>query len=165
AREDPSAELGGSTAASILVLCGPTGTGKSKLALSVALRLDGEIVSCDALQVYRGLDAATAKPEREDRRRIPHWLIDVCDPRRDHSVADHVREADAAIAGIVARGRVPVIVGGTGMYLRGLLKGLVAAPPRDEELRARLRSLLARFGAKRAHRLLAGLDPEGAARV
>jgi tRNA dimethylallyltransferase len=158
-------ELTGSAPAPILVLCGPTGTGKSKLALRVAERLGGEVVGCDALQVYRGLDAATAKPTRADRERVPHWLIDVADPRRDYSVADYVRDADAAIAGIVARGHVPVIAGGTGMYLRGLLKGLVVAPPRDEALRLRLRSLLARFGAPRMHRLLAGLDAGSAARI
>ena len=157
--------LAGRAPTPILVVCGPTGTGKSRLALQVAERLGGEVVGCDALQVYRGLDAATAKPTRADRARVPHWLIDVADPRRDYSVADYVRDADAAIAGIVARGRVPVIAGGTGMYLRGLLKGLVAAPPRDEALRARLRSLLARYGAPRLHRLLAGLDAESAARI
>jgi tRNA dimethylallyltransferase len=115
--------------------------------------------------VYSGLDAATAKPSREDRVRVRHWLIDVADPRRDYSVADYVRDADAAIADIAGRGLVPIVAGGTGMYLRGLLKGLVALPPRDEALRERLRKLLSRFGAPRLHRLLAALDPPTAARV
>jgi tRNA dimethylallyltransferase len=127
--------------------------------------LGGEIVGCDALQVYRGLDAATAKPAPSDRERVPHWLIDIVDPRHDYSVADYVRDADAAIADILGRGRVPVVVGGTGMYLRGLLKGIVAAPPRDEALRARLRGLIARFGAARLHRWLTRLDAASAARV
>jgi tRNA dimethylallyltransferase len=122
-------------------------------------------VGCDALQVYRGLDAATAKPTRLERERVPHWLIDVVDPRRDYSVADYVRDADAAIAGILARGRVPVVAGGTGMYLRGLLKGIVAAPPRDEEVRRRLHARLARLGAPRLHRVLARLDAASAARL
>jgi tRNA dimethylallyltransferase len=92
-------------------------------------------------------------------------LIDVADPRRDYSVADYVRDADAAIADIAARGLVPIVAGGTGMYLRGLLKGIVALPPRDEALRERLRKLLDRFGAPRLHRLLAALDPATATRV
>jgi len=115
--------------------------------------------------VYRGFDAATGKPSPEERGSVPHWLIDVADPRHDYSLADYVRDADAAILDIVSRGAVPVIAGGTGMYLRGLLKGIVALPPRDESLRARLRGWLARFGAPRLHRLLAGLDPASAARV
>ena len=127
--------------------------------------MDGEIVGCDALQVYRGFDAATAKPTREDRALIPHWLVDVADPRRDYSLADYVRDADAAIAAILARGHVPIVVGGTGMYLRGLLKGIVPAPARDETLRARLRRMAARFGAPRLHRWLRHRDPLSAARV
>ena len=147
------------------MIVGPTGTGKSQLAVAVAELLRGEIVGCDALQVYRGLDAATAKPSLDECERVPHWLIDIADPRSDYSVANYVRDADAAIAAILARGRVPIVVGGTGMYLRGLLKGIVAAPPRDEALRARLRALVARFGAPRVHRLLARLDAVSAARV
>ena len=123
------------------------------------------MVGCDALQVYRGLDAATAKPSRHERERVPHWLLDVADPRSDYSLAEYVRDADAAIAAILARGGVPVVAGGSGMYLRGLLKGIVAAPPRDEALRARLNAQIARFGARRVHRLLATLDPESAQRV
>jgi len=123
------------------------------------------VVGCDALQVYRGLDAATAKPSRDERERVPHWLLDIADPRCDYSLAEYVRDADAAIAAILARGGVPVVVGGSGMYLRGLLKGIVAALPRDEALRARLTAQIARFGARRVHRLLATLDPESAKRV
>jgi len=149
----------------ILVLCGPTGTGKSTLAVRVAERLQGEVVGCDALQVYRGLDAATAKPSRAERERVPHWLVDMVDPRRDYSVADYVRDADAAIAAILARGHVPVVAGGTGMYLRGLLKGIVAAPSRNDAFRRRLRARLARSGAPRLHRILARLDALSAARV
>jgi tRNA dimethylallyltransferase len=150
---------------SILVLLGPTGTGKSRIAVSLAASIGGEIVGCDALQVYRGLDAATAKPGADDRRRVPHWVVDVADPRRDYSLADYVRDADAAIAAIAGRGRVPVVVGGSGMYLRGLLKGLVAAPPRDEALRRRLTALARRFGSARLWRVLRRRDPGSAARV
>lgn len=117
------------------------------------------------MQVYRGFDAATAKPTAEERRGVPHFLLDVADPRQDYSLADYVREADAAIAAIAARGRIPIVVGGTGMYLRGLLKGVVAAPPRDLELRERLRGMAARFGTPRLHRLLGRLDADSASRL
>lgn len=146
-------------------MVGPTGTGKSQVAARLAERLGGEVVGCDALQVYRGLDAATAKPSYDERARARHWLVDVADPRLDYTVADYVRDADTAIAAIVSQGRVPIVAGGTGMYLRGLLKGIIAAPARDEALRARLRGLVARFGAPRLHRLLARLDADSAARV
>lgn len=96
---------------------------------------------------------------------MPHWLVDVADPRSDYAVSDYVRAADAAIAAVLARGGVPIVVGGTGMYLRGLLKGIVPAPPRDEALRARLRALADRFGAPRLHRWLRSLDPATAERL
>ena len=131
----------------------------------LASRIDGEIVGCDALQVYRGFAAAPAKPSRADRDRVPHHLIDVADPRRDFSLADYVRQADEAIHDIRSRGKLPIVVGGTGLYLRGLLKGIVAAPPRDPVLRERLRRMAARFGTPRLHRWLAKLDPDSAARL
>jgi len=122
-------------------------------------------VGCDALQVYRGLDAATGKPTASERERVPHHLIDCVDPRRDYSLADYVRDAGQAISAIGARGRVPVVVGGTGLYLRGLLKGVVEAPARDEALRGRLNALAARFGTPRLHRLLQRRDAPSAARI
>ncbi len=147
------------------MIAGPTGTGKSTLAARVAERLGGGVVGCDALQVYRGFDAATAKPSAEERLRVTHWLLDIADPRIPYTVADYVRDADAAIAAIRGGGGVPVIAGGTGMYLRGLLKGIVAAPPPDPVLRERLTRMADRFGSKRLHRLLATLDPVTAERI
>ncbi|HEX4823107.1 MAG TPA: tRNA (adenosine(37)-N6)-dimethylallyltransferase MiaA [Candidatus Polarisedimenticolaceae bacterium] len=149
----------------ILVLLGPTGTGKSRVAVEVAEALGGEIVGCDALQIYRGLDAATGKPTDDERHRVPHALVGTVDPRHDYSLAEYVRDADAAVAAIAARGRVPIVVGGTGLYLRGLLKGVVPAPGRDAARRDRLRRLLARFGAARLHGALAARDPGSAARI
>src|SRR5262249_21148465 len=137
----------------------------SALAIDVARRLDGEIVACDSMQVYRGFDAATAKPAPAERAAVPHHLIDVADPRRDFSLAEYVALADMAIAEIAARGRVPIVVGGTGLYLRGLLRGIVDAPPRRPELRERLRRMAARHGAPRLHRWLTTLDPASARRV
>jgi tRNA dimethylallyltransferase len=151
--------------ARLLVLIGPTGTGKTETALRVARRIEGEIVGCDAIQVYRGLDVGTAKVSARERAGVPHHLIDVADPTAAFTLADYVREADAAIRSIVGRGRVPVVVGGTGLYLRGLMRGIVPAPPADLSLRRRLRSMAARFGVKRMHRWLARLDPASAERL
>lgn len=149
----------------MLVVLGPTGTGKSALALELAARLGGEIVGCDALQVYRRLDAATAKPTAEEREKVPHHLIDYVDPGAPYSLADYVRDAERAIEGIAKRGRVPLVVGGSGMYLRGLLRGIVAAPPADLALRQRLRDMARRWGSPRLHRCLRRRDAAAAARI
>jgi tRNA dimethylallyltransferase len=149
----------------LIAIVGPTGTGKTELAVELAERIGGEIVGCDALQVYRGFDRATAKPSLEQRRRARHHLIDFADPCFDFSLAEYVHLADRAIRDIHSRDRVPLVVGGTGMYLRGLLRGVVDAPERDDALRARLRGMARRFGAPRLHRWLSGLDPGSAGRL
>ncbi|MBD3866600.1 MAG: tRNA (adenosine(37)-N6)-dimethylallyltransferase MiaA [Acidobacteria bacterium] len=149
----------------ILVIAGPTGTGKTALALAVASEFQGEIVGCDALQVYRRFDTATAKPSREERSRAPYHLVDCVDPMVDYTLADYVVDADRAVAGIHGRGRLPIVAGGTGMYLRGLLKGILPAPARAPELRIRLNGMIARFGPVRMHRWLGSLDPASAARL
>lgn len=122
-------------------------------------------MGCDAVQVYRELDVATAKPSRDARARVRHHLVDAVDPRLDYSLADYVRDATAAIAEISGRGRAPIVVGGTGMYLRGLLRGIVEAPARDPRLRDRLRAIAARRGPSALHRRLRGVDPASAARI
>ncbi len=147
------------------MIAGPTGTGKTALALAVAGELDGEIVGCDALQVYRRFDIATAKPSPEERSLIPYHMVDCVDPAVDYTLADYVRDADRVIAGIRRRGRLPIVAGGTGMYLRGLLKGILPAPARSPELRRRLQGMTRRFGPARMHRWLAGLDPASAERL
>lgn len=146
-------------------MLGPTGTGKSELAVALAERIGGELIGCDALQVYRGFDVATAKPGVEARRRARHHLVDEVDPRTDFTLAEFVRRAEAAIAEIAGRGRQPIVVGGTGLYLRGLLLGIVDAPPRDEALRARLQRAVRRKGPASLHRWLARRDPASARRV
>jgi len=151
--------------ARLLVVIGPTGTGKTATALEVARRLDGEIVGCDALQVYRGLDVGTAKASARERGKVPHHLVDVADASTAFTLADYVREADAAIRSIVEHGKVPVVVGGTGLYLRGLMRGIVPAPPTDPELRRRLRAMAARFGTRRLHRWLERVDTVSAERL
>lgn len=149
----------------ILVIAGPTGVGKSDLAVALAGRLGGEIVGADSMQVYRGLDAGTAKPSARERRLVPHHLIDHVDPRRDYSAGDYARDADAAIGGIAARGRLPVVAGGTGLYLRALLRGLVEAPRRQPELRERLNRVAARRGTAALHRMLRRRDPAAVERI
>lgn len=149
----------------VLVLLGPTGTGKSDVALGVARVLGGEIIGCDALQVYRDLEAATAKPSPAARRAARHHLVDCIDPRTHYTMADYVRAADGAIAAVASRGRVPLVVGGAGLYLRGLLRGFVRAPPRDAELRERLRRIVERGGLMRLRGWLRRQDPESEARI
>jgi tRNA dimethylallyltransferase len=149
----------------LLVVLGPTAVGKSEFALEACLRLQGEVVSVDSMQIYGGLDRGTAKPSPEARARVPHHGIDIADPRRDFSLGDFVRAAESAIAGIRRRGRLPVLVGGTGLYLRGLLKGIVEAPRRDEALRRRLQALERRRGPGSLHRLLRRVDAQAAGRL
>jgi tRNA dimethylallyltransferase len=149
----------------LLALVGPTASGKSALALRVAEETGAEIVSCDSLQVYRGLDIGSAKPTTEERARVRHHLVDVVDPDQDFSAADYARLARAALADIRGRGKAAVVAGGTGLYLRALLRGLFAGPSRDVELRRRLEALAERFGDANLHRLLARVDPPSAARL
>jgi tRNA dimethylallyltransferase len=148
----------------LLAVVGPTGAGKSALALDLAEALSGEIVNCDSLQFYRGFDIGTAKTPVSERRGIPHHLFDVLDAQNGYSAGDYARDARLVVAQIAERGKVPVVVGGTGFYLRALLEGLPGLPGRDEALRADLaRREQARPGV--LHRLLARLEPSAAGRI
>ncbi len=149
----------------IAVIAGPTASGKSALAVALARRVGGEIVNADSQQVYRGLDVGTAKPGAEERAAVPHHLVDVAEPGEGMDAARFVALADAAIADVTARGRVPIVAGGTGLYLRALLHGVVAAPGRDPALRAGLEEEAARLGRPALHARLAAVDPEAAARI
>lgn len=149
----------------VVALVGPTASGKSALALAVARERGGEIVSCDSLQVYRGLDIGSAKATPAERREVPHHLLDVVDPDQDFSAADYARLARAAITDILARGRLPIVAGGTGLYLRALRRGLFAGPSRDPDFRRRLERVAQRRGDPVIHRLLARVDPDSAARI
>jgi tRNA dimethylallyltransferase len=148
----------------LVAIVGPTASGKSALALRLATARGGEIVSCDSLQVFRGLDIGSAKPTAEERRAVPHHLIDVADPAEVFSAAEYARRARATLAQISARGRLPVVAGGSGLYLRALLEGLFEGPGRDEALRQRLDAIASRFGSERLHRVLQRIDPETAGR-
>lgn len=152
-------------ASRLIAIVGPTAAGKSAVALRLARERGGEIVSCDSLQVYRGLDIGSAKASPQERREVPHHLLDVVDPDADFSAADYGRLSRTALREIEARGRIPIVAGGTGLYLRAFLSGLFEGPPRDGSLRRRLEAMAERFGGARLHRLLARVDPPAAARI
>ena len=146
------------------VVLGPTGSGKSELGLRIAQELDGEIVNCDSVQIYLGFNIGTAKVPEAERRGIPHHLIDIVEPGALFTAGDYARTATATLKDIERRGKIPVVVGGTGFYLRALLEGLSPGPPRNEAVRLRLqRREQARPGS--LHRILARLDPKAAARI
>ena len=145
-----------------LIILGPTASGKSALALHLAKQLHGEIVSCDSVAVYHEFDIGAAKPSADDRRRIPHHLIDVVSPAGQFTAGDYSRLARRALQEINSRNRLPIVVGGTGLYLRALLEGLFSGPPRSDALRQRLRERAADRGPGYLHRLLARLDPAAA---
>jgi tRNA dimethylallyltransferase len=149
----------------LIAIAGPTASGKSELALYLAERLGGEVVSYDSVQFYRGFDIGTGKLPPGERRGIPHHLLDCLDPAEPYTAGDFRREAAQVIEGIRRRGNLPILAGGTGLYLRALLMGLFEGPPRSEELRAELRALADRRGREFVHRLLRRLDPASAGRV
>ena len=149
----------------LVVLLGPTASGKTALSLEIAKRFHGEIVSCDSVAVYRGFEIGTAKPTAAERACVPHHCIDIISPDREYSAGDYQRDGRAAIADISARGLLPIVTGGTGLYLRALLEGLFEGPQRSEPLRARLRRSAARHGAGWLSRVLDRLDPAAAARI
>jgi tRNA dimethylallyltransferase len=149
----------------VVVVLGPTGSGKTALALELAERFDGEVVSCDSVAVYRGMELGTAKPTFEERKRVPHHLIDVTTPDKAFTAGDYSRLARTALNEIAERGRMPIVTGGTGLYLRALTEGLFAGPARHEDLRARLRESAKKHRGGWLHRLLARLDAKTAERI
>ena len=149
----------------VLAIVGPTAAGKSVLAMQLAERLPIEIISCDSQQVYAGMDIGTGKPTIEERRSVPHHLLDVVVPTEGFDAARWAALARVAIEHIDARGRVPVVVGGTGLYLRALLTGLFDAPPADPVIRERHREEAQAVGVEALHARLTEVDPVTAARV
>jgi tRNA dimethylallyltransferase len=149
----------------LLAVVGPTGIGKTALAVALARDLPLEAVSVDSRQVYRGMDIATGKPSQAERQALPHHLVDVTEPDQPYDAARFAREAAAAIDAVRARGRLPVLVGGTGLYYRALLRGLAPAPPADPALRRKLRAEAKAEGRETLHARLAVLDPSTAARL
>jgi tRNA dimethylallyltransferase len=149
----------------LLAVLGPTATGKSALGIAIAERVDGEIINCDSTAVFRGFDIGTDKVPASERRGIPHHLVDIVPPEADYNAADFARDAARAVREIHARGRVPILVGGTGFYFRALTRGLFPGPAKDEALRSRLDAVAARHGTERVHRLLSRVDSASAARI
>ena len=148
-----------------IIIVGPTATGKSRLGITLAVRFHGEIVNCDALQLYRHMDIGTAKVTPSDRKRVPHHMLDLLNPTEDFSAGNYQILARQSLDGIRERGHIPFVVGGTGFYLRALLEGLFDGPAREESLRARMRRIIECKGTKVLHRALERIDPQSAARI
>lgn len=150
----------------ILVVTGPTATGKTALSVELAKKLGGEIVSADSMQIYRGMDIGTAKVTKAEMQNIPHHMIDIADPSEDYSVSRYVEEADAAVRGILSRGRLPIVAGGTNLYIDSLIAGLdFAEKAEDAALRESLNKQYDDIGGKAMLEHLRGFDPERAAKL
>jgi tRNA dimethylallyltransferase len=149
----------------LVVIAGPTGSGKTALSLAIAKRFGGEIVNCDSVAIYREFEIGTAKPSAEERSRAPHHLFDFLDPTQQMSAGEYSRVAREVLEQIKSRGKLPIVVGGTGFYLRALLDGLFEGPERSEELRSRLRTIEQNRGSAYLHRILTRLDKAASERI
>jgi tRNA dimethylallyltransferase len=149
----------------LVVVLGPTGSGKTALSLAVAEPFHGEIVNCDSVAMYRGFEIGTAKPNSAERARAPHHLFDIIEPTSYVTAGDFARIARTVLREIKERGNLPIVVGGTGLYLRALLDGLFPGPPRSEQLRKRLRERAAQKGSDYLHHMLGHLDREAATKI
>lgn len=143
-------------------LAGPTACGKTEVSLRLAAGLNAEIVALDSMSLYRGMDVGTAKPDTLSRQAVPHHLVDILEPHQEFSLADYVAAAEAACRGILERERVPLFVGGTGLYLRGILRGVFEGPPADWEFRAQLETEADEFGTEALYQRLQDVDPAAA---
>jgi tRNA dimethylallyltransferase len=165
ASQGPPLEVPNSNTPLLVALLGATASGKTALSLRLAGAFQGEIVYCDSVAVYRGLEIGAAKPTPEERRRVPHHMLDIASPETQYTAGDYSRDARRVLQQVSRRGHLPIVAGGTGFYLRALLEGLFAGPQRSEALRERLRKRAAERGSVYLHRLLARLDPVSAARI
>jgi len=149
----------------LIAILGPTATGKSALGIAIAQAHNGEIINCDSTAVYRGFDIGTDKVPFDQRGGIPHHLIDIANPTDEYTAAQFARDAAAAVQDIHARGKLPILVGGTGFYYRALTRGLFPGPGKDADLRARLELIAQKKGVEQLHRMVSRVDPESGARI
>jgi len=149
----------------VIVICGPTGVGKTGFAIELALRFNGEIVGADSMQIFRRMDIGTAKPTAEEQARIPHHMVDIVDPDNAFDAVVYAHQADRCIADLVMRSKTPFIVGGTGLYIKALMHGLTAKAPTDASVRAQLQNELKSSGPEALHRRLQQFDPQSAKRI
>ena len=149
----------------LIAILGPTATGKSALGIAIAERFDGEIINCDSTAVYRGFDIGTDKVPFEQRRATPPHLTDIADPTDEYTAAQFARDASAAVQDIHKRGKLPILVGGTGFYYRALTRGLFPGPGKDARLRARLEGIAKKKGVEHLHRMVARVDPQSGGRI
>jgi tRNA dimethylallyltransferase len=149
----------------VVIICGPTGSGKTDFAIDLGKKVNAEIVGADSMQIYRYMDIGTAKPTLEEQAAVPHHLIDVVDPDASFNAASYVRMADKSIEGILKRGKIPLIVGGTGLYIKALLQGLFLTSKVNHEVRQKLKKELKRKGHINMHQYLEKVDPIAAARI
>jgi tRNA dimethylallyltransferase len=149
----------------LVAIVGPTASGKTALSLALAERFSGEIVNCDSVAIYKEFEIGTAKPSSEERARAPHHLLDIVEPTGVFTAGDYSRIAREKLKEISSRGKLPIVVGGTGLYLRALLEGLFSGPQRSEELRERLRERASARGAAHLHRIMRRLDPRAAKNI
>ena len=149
----------------IYAIAGPTASGKTEIGVELALRVGGEVINCDSVQIYKEIEIATAKPTEEEKRGVPHHLIDYVSPEINYTAADWARDAAKKIYEIEARGKIPILVGGTGFYLKTLREPFFESPPTDENLRQRLRKIKERKGAEHLHKILQKVDRKTAEKL
>lgn len=149
----------------VLVITGPTGVGKTKVSIEVADILKGEIISCDSRQTYRGMDIGTAKPKKDQRKKVLHHLLDLAFPDQKFSAADYAKVAKKKIKEVIKKGKIPVVVGGSGLYLRALCKGFFKGPKGNERIRRKLKKEMESFGKNYLYLKLKQIDPEAALRI
>ena len=149
----------------VIVICGPTSIGKTTVGIHLAQKLGGEIISADSMQIYRYMDIGTAKPTSEERRKVPHHMVDIMDPDEDYDAVRFSKQARDRIAEIVNRGMMPVVVGGTGLYIKAMLSGIFRSDPVDPKIRNRLRRELKQVGSNLLYERLKQLDPDTAVRL
>ena len=149
----------------VICICGPTASGKTGLAVALAKKLEAEVISCDSMQIYRGMDVGTAKPTAEEMEGVPHHLIDVAEPGEDFSVSRYVELADAAVRDIHSRGKTAIVCGGTGLYMDGLIKGEEYAPPARDAQREYVESIVEKKGIEYVYGMLKDADPETAEKL